>query len=401
MKTLYSLGGVPQFRLPCVRFNFLLKEREAQFKNLNIFNKKSGVIKDFYNLNNLEGNEKDSKLEHVMEQIFPCRALNKCIQINPSIRIRMKKFYKSLSHSLSLRKKNNKINNNQINNNESSKILFNKKNYESKLSNTIDDDNKKQNDDINNLRQDNEKINKNNDLNNLYDNYQIKIKNGLTNKIYNYNYPLSNNSESNDLDPPLITKYKTEKNEQLKTINDTNDLTTNSNTNYKNSYINYYFKNNKKKFYNSSLNNDSKFNSLSNNNSNSFKNLKLTKSKRNRLNLQKKLNLLYYGSQKEINKKNNKYKSNKVLYRFGLKHIYSSPKIALNKFNSKMNLIENNIGISNNILRNKTFNIKESLGNIDQIHPFIEKLKKNKKEKKYMRLFFSIPFDSINQFKKK
>ena len=41
MKTIYCLGGAPQFRLPCVKYNFLKKKMKNYFKNINILKKKN------------------------------------------------------------------------------------------------------------------------------------------------------------------------------------------------------------------------------------------------------------------------------------------------------------------------------------------------------------------------
>ena len=225
MKTLYCLGGSPQFRLPCLKYGFLLKEKENKD---NIFLPKSDlIIKDFYNI---EENKKEALVDQWIDKIYPTRSIKKCLQINPTIQLKMKTFYKQLRDSLkSLSIGKNKTiktinrNNNFEENTKSInldsvdkenkiknlKLIINRNNYKNNYIGSINSDSNsstKFNITNYNFRKE-ESIKVQNSIN-PNRTTQKNIKNDLSQKLFNYYYPISNGSSSLDILQSLISKPK-------------------------------------------------------------------------------------------------------------------------------------------------------------------------------------------------
>lgn len=440
MKTLYCLGGSPQFRIPCLKYSFLLKEKE----NKNIFTKNDTIPKDF---NNLDEKEKKTIIEEWMDQIYPKRAIKKCLQINPSIKLKMKAFYRHLRESLSkkedkttqqINKNDNNINNRErrssinihllnknkkdlkliINRNNSNfrKSIFNISNYHKKFYN------------LNNpfKKEDDKKIQI--DIIPSRNIPKINLKD-FSGKLFNYYYPISNESNSIDLCQSLISKHKTKRSTQLLSIsNNNNSLTNNSNskTIFNSKFLNIY-ENNK------TLNENSKSENKNNKHITSqiinindykkkikFKKFKNSKSlvnsinkrkKRRGLNHQNKLNILYSDNEEQFYRKYDKHRKRKILNGLGLTHINSSPKVILNELNQKINTIKNKVETVKSIV-DKTFpkvladitltknKYKNSKGKEAFNSPYIQRLNKIKKHQKFMNSFFLDPVKIISRNRK-
>ena len=130
MKTLYCLGGVPQFKIPCLKYGFLIKEKE-NIRNL-IAKNHSIDNKHFYNIKKGK-NEIETIADKYIDEIFPSRGIKRCLQINQNIQIRMKNYFKNLKRYLSFEK--NKIN--SIN----EKYKENVNNYENGKSHNLNNSN--------------------------------------------------------------------------------------------------------------------------------------------------------------------------------------------------------------------------------------------------------------------
>ena len=427
MKTLYCLGGSPQFRLPCLKYGFLLKEKENKD---NIFLPKSDlIIKDFYNI---EENKKEALVDQWIDKIYPTRSIKKCLQINPTIQLKMKTFYKQLRDSLkSLSIGKNKTiktinrNNNFEENSKSInldsvdkenkiknlKLIINRNNYKNNYIGSINSDSNsstKFNITNYNFRKE-ESIKVQNSIN-PNRTTQKNIKNDLSQKLFNYYYPISNGSSSLDILQSLISKPKAKR----KSIFNNKIL--------KNTIeISKYDLKNKKNF-SSQVNNtiNAKVSRKNNKqiklknfkNSNSINNIIYKRKIRRYINQHNNLNILYSENEEQFYKKYDKHVKNKFLNGLCLTHVNSSPKIIINDINAKINKIKNKVGVVKSIV-DKTF--PKLLADISQIKkefeksqgkegyksPYIEKISKMQKEQQNIDLYFSKPFEIINQHKSK
>ena len=456
MKTLYSLGGSPQFRLPCLKYGFLIKEKDNKFKNILPKNNNT-IIKDFYEF---DENEKEENLvDQWMDAIYPLRSIKRCVQINPTMKLNMRKFYRHLRESLSIGrnktankiKKNIKLNinneniktsniNNIYNINEGKKLknmkfIFNRNNYNFK-------------DALYNIINYNSKYNKTNNYFRKEENIKLQIEqskslpkkrhNELKAKLSNYNYPITNESGSLDL-----CQQKTKLNSQLLSISNNNNNNNNNNSlsNNSNSRIMFnskfwnFFENNKglNEFSKSDIKNNIDINTINKLN-NAYSLTNITQKRKNPLKIKKckysnsienvmdknkklrdvtqhnKLNILYSENEEQFYRKYDKHVKTKFLNGLCLTHINSSPKVILNDLNLKIKNIKNKIGVVKSIV-DKTFpkvladislikkEYENSLGKQGFNSPYIERLNKIKNKEKKMEILFSGPFKIISRNK--
>ena len=435
MKTIYCLGGSPQFRLPCFKYSFIIKEKEEKYKTL--FPKTCHVIKDFYNI---EEKQKESIVDQFMDSIYPLTSIKRCLQINPTLKLKMRKFYKHLRESLSIgrKKSNNKIKNDEKDDGLNTKYenIISINNEENKLQNLkliFNRNNNKYRDSIKNEKK---YINK---FNNTYNFFQEKASTNqsrnkskmnhtdLTRKFYNYNYPITTESNSIDFCQSLISKHKTKISTQLLSSNNNinNSLTNNSsgriifNSKFLNNFENNINENSKSQIKNNNinqLNNDL----LKENNvlikskkmkySSSIKNLIYKKKRKSGLVQLNKLNLIYSENDEQFYRKYDKYRKNKFLRGLCLTHINSSPKVVLNELNQKINVIKNKVNIVKSIV-DKTFpKVLADISSIKKKHknsqgkegynsPYIEKLNKIKREQENINSFISHPIKILSRNK--
>ena len=436
MKTLYCLGVSPQFRVPCLKYSFLMKENENKIKNY--LPQGNHIIKDFYNL---ERKQNEKLVDQWIDQLYPLRAIKRCFEINPSIKQGMRIFYRHLRESLSDGKSKtfNKINKNEINKLENNINILDDNNKIKNLKYIFDNNNFKCKESIN---KESKKSKNYNNINNFYtkkeDNkiqsQEIQSKNIsnttqtalLRRKLNNYNYPIVNELYTLDLCHSLISKNKTKRNTQLlSTSNNNNSLSNNSNSRIilnsqflnnfdsKNITINSKSEIKKSKNFTKEINNklilkmyktkNKKYKS-----SNSIDNLIKRKTKRRKETQQNKLNIIYSENEEQFYRKYDKYRKNKFLNGLCLTHINSSPKVILNQLNEKINLIKNKVGVVKSIV-DKTFpkvladisltkkEYKNSQGKEGYNSPYKEKLNTIKKHQKYMDLYFSRPFKIISR----
>ena len=429
MKTLYCLGVSPQFRVPCIKYSFIMKENENKIRNY--LPKGNHIIKDFYNF---EKKQNEKLVDQWIDQLYPVRAIKRCFEINPSIKQGMRIFYRHLRESLSDGKSKtfDKINKNENNILENNINILNDNNKIKNLKYIFDSNNFNRK----------ESINKENKKNNFYikneDNkiqiQEIQSKNisnntqtSLVRKLYNYNYPIVNELYTLDLCHSLISKNKTKRNTQLLSTSNNNNISLSNNSNSR-IILNSQFLNNfdsknittnskseikKSKNITKEINNkliikmyktkNKKFKS-----SNSIDNLIKRKTKSRKETQQNKLNIIYSENEEQFYRKYDKYRKNKFLNGLCLTHINSSPKVILNQLNEKINLIKNKVGVVKSIV-DKTFpkvladisltkkEYKNSQGKEGYNSPYKEKLNTIKKHQKYMDLYFSRPFKIISR----
>ena len=461
MKTLYCLGGAPQFRLPCLKYGFLIKEKDNKYKN--ITPKNNTISKDFYNVEEIE---KETIVDQWIDQIYPLRSIKRCVQINPTMKLNMRKFYRHLRQSLSIGinksatkiKKEEKEDNNLNKDIESNKAPDNIHEGK-KLKNLkfIFDRNKNNyKDSLYNISDYNNKYNKTNNYFRKEENSKIQIQTQIDSnislskpkntkvKLFNYNYPISNESGSLDLCQSLISKQKTKlSTTQFLSLsnNNNNSLSNNSNSRiiFNSKYLNN-IENNKitieisKSDINRNTNTNIKtVNKL--NNINSLVNINKTdKKKKTHFKLKKfnyissienvinkrkrlrklaqinKLNILYSENEEQFYRKYDKHVKNKFLNGLCLTHINSSPKVILNDLEQKIKNIKSKVGVVKSIV-DKTF--PRVLADISSIKkefekgqgkqgfnsPYIERLNKIKKQQKKLNLLFSDPFKIISRNK--
>ena len=418
MKTLYCLGGAPQFRLPCLKYGFLIKERDNKYKS--ITPKNNTIIKDFYNVEEIE---KETIVDQWIDQIYPLRSIKRCVQINPTMKLNMRKFYKHLRQSLSIGanksttkiKKEEKEENNLKNDDESSKAPdINNIHEGKKLKNLkfIFDRNKNNyKDSLYNISDYNNKYNKTNNYFRKEENSKVQIQTQIdpnislskpkTRKVqlFNYNYPISNESGSLDLCQSLISKQKTKLSTQFLSIsNNNNSLSNNSNSR---TLANINKTDKKKKTH---------FKLKKYNYSNSIENI-ISKRKRLRKLAQiNKLNILYSENEDQFYRKYDKHVKSKFLNGLCLTHINSSPKVILNDLEQKIKNIKSKVGVVKSIV-DKTFprvladistikkEFEKSQGRQGFNSPYIERLNKIKKQQKKLNLLFSDPFKIISRNK--
>ena len=460
MKTLYCLGGTPQFRLPCLKYGFLIKEKDNKFQN--ITPKNNTIIKDFYNVEEIE---KETIVDQWLDQIYPLRSIKRCVQINPTMKLNMRKFYKHLRQSLSngtnksttkIKKEENEENNLKnddeirkapdiINIHEGKKLknlkfIFdrNKNNYKDSLYN-ISDYNNKYNKTNNYFRkEENSKVQIQTQID---PNFSLSKPKTTKVQLFNYNYPISNESGSLDLCQSLISKQKTKLSTHFLSLsnNNNNSLSNNSNSRiiFNSKFLNN-FENNKgsNEISKSDINRNININTVNKlSNINSFANINKTdKQKKTHLKLKKfnysssieniinkrkrlrklahinKLNILYSENEDQFYRKYDKHVKSKFLNGLCLTHINSSPKVILNDLEQKIKNIKNKVGVVKSIV-DKTFprvladistikkEFEKSQGKQGFNSPYIERLNKIKKHQKKLNLLFSVPFKIISRNK--
>ena len=111
MKTIFCLGKSPQFKFPCIKYNYLLKEKDNQINNLMTLPKNEIEFND-YEMNEIENMDEEEKKEIVdqmLDQIYPNRGIKRCMQIKPKNKIQLRNLLKGFKQSLNEKKNKIKI----------------------------------------------------------------------------------------------------------------------------------------------------------------------------------------------------------------------------------------------------------------------------------------------------
>ena len=114
MKTTYCLGRSPQFKLPCVKYKYLINERESKNNRLLTIPKNDYEINKYQidDIKNMDIDEKKEIVSQMIDQIYPNKALKRCMKINSFKKFKIRKYFKGLKETLS---DNQDIIQNQIN----------------------------------------------------------------------------------------------------------------------------------------------------------------------------------------------------------------------------------------------------------------------------------------------
>jgi len=402
MKTIYSLGRCPQFKLPCVKYNFLLKESNNRFNSFKTLSKNNFEINDYEidDVKNMDEDEKKEIVNQMIDRIYNRNGIKRCMKVKHVKKFPLKKYLKNLKKCFSYNK--NKI---EVNNLYSVNKYNIKDNYEISNSNytnrLMESQNEKKNNEQKTLTQE-KKIFKNNKY------YTMPNKN--KDKIYKinfskraFNYPISHEENVNCFSQLLTNK----------------NLNTNENK-LSNSIETYNNKNNKSlKLLNNSLNTISYPNKKRNigiqigsekpKEKNIFPRKYLAnifgdtieKQKRKKAETQdNELNMIYSESMAQFYRQYDKYRKNENLRGLGLTNINFPPNIKFQNLNKKINLIKEKVVKVKSIV-DTTFpkvlayltwtknEYENGLKKKGYKSPYKQKLNKLEKYQKYINLYLS------------
>lgn len=402
MKTIYSLGRCPQFKLPCVKYNFLLKESNNRFNSFKTLSKNNFEINDYEidDVKNMDEDEKKEIVNQMIDRIYNRNGIKRCMKVKHVKKFPLKKYLKNLKKCFSYNK--NKI---EVNNLYSVNKYNIKDNYEISNSNytnrLMESQNEKKNNEQKALTQEKESS-----KNNKY--YTMPNKN--KDKIYKinfskraFNYPISHEENVNCFSQLLTNK----------------NLNTNENK-LSNSIETYNNKNNKSlKLLNNSLNTISYSNKKRNigiqigsekpKEKNIFPRKYLAnifgdtieKQKRKKAETQdNELNMIYSESMAQFYRQYDKYRKNENLRGLGLTNINFPPNIKFQNLNKKINLIKEKVVKVKSIV-DTTFpkvlayltwtknEYENGLKKKGYKSPYKQKLNKLEKYQKYINLYLS------------
>jgi hypothetical protein len=402
MKTIYSLGRCPQFKLPCVKYNFLLKESNNRFNSFKTLSKNNFEIKDYEidDVKNMDEDEKKEIVNQMIDRIYNRNGIKRCMKVKHVKKFPLKKYLKNLKKCFSYNK--NKI---EVNNLYSVNKYNIKDNYEISNSNytnrLMESQNEKKNNEQKTLTQEKESS-----KNNKY--YTMPNKN--KDKIYKinfskraFNYPISHEENVNCFSQLLTNK----------------NLNTNENK-LSNSIETYNNKNNKSlKLLNNSLNTISYSNKKRNigiqigSEKQKEKNIfprkylanifgdTIEKQKRKKAETQdNELNMIYSESMAQFYRQYDKYRKNENLRGLGLTNINFPPNIKFQNLNKKINLIKEKVVKVKSIV-DTTFpkvlayltwtknEYENGLKKKGYKSPYKQKLNKLEKYQKYINLYLS------------
>ena len=402
MKTIYSLGRCPQFKLPCVKYNFLLKESNNRFNSFKTLSKNNFEINDYEidDVKNMDEDEKKEIVNQMIDRIYNRNGIKRCMKVKHVKKFPLKKYLKNLKKCFSYNK--NKI---EVNNLYSVNKYNIKDNYEISNSNytnrLMESQNEKKNNKQKTLTQEKESS-----KNNKY--YTVPNKN--KDKIYKinfskraFNYPISHEENVNCFSQLLTNK----------------NLNTNENK-LSNSIETYNNKNNKSlKLLNNSLNTISYSNKKRNigiqigSEKQKEKNIfprkylanifgdTIEKQKRKKAETQdNELNMIYSESMAQFYRQYDKYRKNENLRGLGLTNINFPPNIKFQNLNKKINLIKEKVVKVKSIV-DTTFpkvlayltwtknEYENGLKKKGYKSPYKQKLNKLEKYQKYINLYLS------------
>ena len=402
MKTIYSLGRCPQFKLPCVKYNFLLKESNNRFNSFKTLSKNNFEINDYEidDVKNMDEDEKKEIVNQMIDRIYNRNGIKRCMKVKHVKKFPLKKYLKNLKKCFSYNKNKIEVNNlysvNQYNIKDNYEIS--NSNYTNRL---MESQNEKKNNEQKTLTQEKESS-----KNNKY--YTMPNKN--KDKIYKinfskraFNYPISHEENVNCFSQLLTNK----------------NLNTNENK-LSNSIETYNNKNNKSlKLLNNSLNTISYSNKKRNigiqigSEKQKEKNIfprkylanifgdTIEKQKRKKAETQdNELNMIYSESMAQFYRQYDKYRKNENLRGLGLTNINFPPNIKFQNLNKKINLIKEKVVKVKSIV-DTTFpkvlayltwtknEYENGLKKKGYKSPYKQKLNKLEKYQKYINLYLS------------
>ena len=419
MKTIYCLGRSPQFKLPCVKYKYLIRNDESHTYNSIKIPKNDSKINDYGidEIKNMDLEEKKELAEQMLDHIYPSRAINRCMKINNKNKIKIKKYLKDLKHSYLERNNRNKKEINKQNSVKDKKINERYKSSDSKSSKIINnfDDSHSENINSENKTLENKSVkfknNKYSSESNMNKKRTYKIN--LSQKLFNYNYPIFHDENSNQFSRLMNKKYSSckgniksnsleDKNMFNKSIKPAHSTTINTNT-----------LSNKKR------NKGIQLNTIGNKNDNFFYPQYLgtifgdtiEKMKRKKGETQaNELNIIYSETKEQFYKKYDKYRKNENLKGLGLANINYPPKIKFKELNKKISEIKKKVANVKSIvdstfpkvLAYMTWTKKEYENSMKKKgfnSPYKQKLNMMEKHQKYINLYLSSPIEIISRNK--
>ena len=420
MKTIYCLGKSPQFKFPCIKYNYLLKEKDNQINNLMTLPKNEIEFND-YEMNEIENMDEEEKKEIVdqmLDQMYPNRGIKRCMQIKPKNKIQLRNLLKGFKQSLGVKKNKIKIefeNNKQNSVNKNENERYKSTNTNNSKINNYTNESQSINNNTKTLNNSNRKYNKSRYLSEPSRN---KFGN-LSHKLFNYNYPISHEENSEHFSQFLNEKYLNTKENIIS--NSIDAYKSKNNTNLKMAYktLNSFSNSNKKRSI------GVQFSKMNNNNNNKIdKNLfqkrylanifgdTLEKLKRKKGETQdNELNIIYSETRDQFYRKYDKYRKNENLKGLGLTNINYPPKLKFKELEKKITEIKKKVINVKSIVDNTfpkvlaylTWTKKEyenSLKKKGFDTPYKERLNMLEKHQKYINLYLSSPIEIVSRNKK-
>ena len=404
MKTIYCLGRTPQFKLPCVKYNYLLKEKEYKTNNFLTLPKNEIDFNEYEieDVKNMNDDERKEIVNQMLDKIYPKRGLKRCLQINNINKIKIRKFLKGLNISLADKKNTKNIKNNEKNS-------VNKK-IEEKCKSTQSNDSQ-----FNQILSESNSEYKNNKKNNNIQYLSEPSRNkfgNLSHKYFNYNYPISHEENNEYFSKFLNKKYLNTKENIISNSIDAYKSKNNKNLKITNSTLNTYYHSNKKRSIGiqlTSTNTKTEKNIfqkkyLANIFGDSIEKLKRKKGETQ----DNELNIIYSETKEQFYIKYDKYRKNENLKGLGLANINYPPKIKFKELNKKIGEIKKKVinvrtivdSTFPKVLAYLTWSKKEyenSLKKKGFNTPYKERLNMMRKHQKYINLYLSSPIEIISR----
>lgn len=409
MKTIYSLGRSPQFKIPCIKYNFLLKDKDYKTNNFLTLPKNDIEFKEYEKdeIRKMDEEERKEIVNQMLDKMYPKRGLRRCMQVNSDKKIKLRKFFKGLKESLS--EKNNPIK--QENNKQNS---VNKNIDEKYISKNNSEINKLSKESISDYKNNEKSLTirtiKNNKNKYLSAPSRNKISN-ISHKFFNYNYPMSNADNNEYFSQFINKKYLNTKEDNI-----TNSIDTNNSKVNKSLKIVYNTLNSNKKrsigiqLSSKTLKKETNFfqkKYLANIFGDSIEKLKRKKKETQ----DNELNIIYSETQEQFNIKYDKYRKNENLKGLGLANINYPPKIKFKALNKQIGEIKKKV-INVKTIVDNTFpkvlayltwtknEYENSMRKKGFNTPYKEKLNMIEKHQKYINLYLSSPIEIISKNKK-
>ena len=418
MKTIYCLGKSPQFKFPCIKYNYLLKEKDNQINNLMTLPKNEIEFND-YEMNEIENMDEEEKKEIVdqmLDQMYPNRGIKRCMQIKPKNKIQLRNLLKGFKQSLGVKKNKIKIefeNNKQNSVNKNENERYKSTNTNNSKINNYTNESQSINNNTKTLNNSNRKYNKSRYLSEPSRN---KFGN-LSHKLFNYNYPITHEENSEHFSQFLNEKYLNTKENIIS--NSIDAYKSKNNTNLKMAYktLNSFSNSNKKRSIGvqfSKMNNNNKINKnlfqkryLANIFGDTLEKLKRKKGETQ----DNELNIIYSETRDQFYRKYDKYRKNENLKGLGLTNINYPPKLKFKELDKKITEIKKKVINVKSIVDNTfpkvlaylTWTKKEyenSLKKKGFDTPYKERLNMLEKHQKYINLYLSSPIEIVSRNKK-
>lgn len=206
MKTIYSLGRCPQFKLPCVKYNYLISESDNKINNFKTITKNNIDFNDYDidDVKNMDEEEKKEIVNQMIDQIHPKYGIKRCMKVNKIKKFALRKYLKDMKKCFSYSKNKTELNkqssvNKNRNNNNSNNSKLNQETKKDRKNNINNDKRTLENDIVSSKH--------NNYFSEPSRNKERIYKINFSKKSFNYNYPISHEENSEHFSQFLNKKY--------------------------------------------------------------------------------------------------------------------------------------------------------------------------------------------------